>query len=110
MTETPHDFGLVLCTDGDSGVRAQIVFLMEWPIVAIAATPLIGLLIALLFKQTTPRDLWAYGRRRGERSFIDTVLLRYAVPLALLVLFFAFPQVTALAFRMFEPCQRIDAM
>ena len=89
---------------GDSDVQAQIEFLMQWPIIAIAATPLVGLFLALIFKHTTPREMWALGLRRGERSFIDTVLLRYAMPLALLVLFFAFPQVTALAFRMFEPC------
>ena len=89
---------------GDSDVQAQIEFLMQWPIIAIAATPLFGLLLALLFKHTTPHEIWALGLRRGERSFIDTVLLRYAMPLVLVVLFFAFPQVTALAFRMFEPC------
>ena len=89
---------------GDSDIKAQIEFLMQWPIIAIAATPLVGLFLALIFKHTTPREMWALGLRRGERSFIDTVLLRYAMPLALLVLFFAFPQVTALAFRMFEPC------
>ena len=89
---------------GDSSVQAQIEFLMQWPIIAIAVTPLVGLILALLFKHTTPHEMWALGLRRGERSFLDTVLLGYAVPLALLVLFFAFPQVTALAFRMFEPC------
>ena len=89
---------------GDSDAQAQIEFLMQWPIIAIAATPLVGLFLVLIFKHTTPREMWALGLRRGERSFIDTVLLRYAMPLALLVLFFAFPQVTALAFRMFEPC------
>ena len=89
---------------GDSDAQAQIAFLMQWPIIAIAATPLVGLFLALIFKHTTSREMCALGLRRGERSFIDTVLLRYAMPLALLVLFFAFPQVTALAFRMFEPC------
>ena len=89
---------------GDSDVQAQIKFLMQWPIIAIAVTPLVGLFLALLFKHTTPHEMWALGLRRGERSIIDTVLLSYAMPLALLVLFFAFPQVTALAFRMFEPC------
>ena len=42
--------------------------------------------------------------RARERGLVDAVLLRYAMPLSLLVLFFAFPPVTALAFRMFEPC------
>ena len=70
---------------GDSGVEAQIEFLMQWPIIAIAVTPPVGLFLALLFKHTTPHEMWALGLRRGERSFLDTVLLGYAVPLALLV-------------------------
>ena len=89
---------------GDSRIQAQIAFLMTWPILAIAISPLLGLLLALLFKHTTLRELWATGRRRGERSLVDAVLLRYAMPLSLLVLFFAFPPASALAFRMFEPC------
>ncbi len=35
---------------------------------------------------------------------MDTVLLGYALPLTMLVLFFAFPPVTSLAFRAFEDC------
>ena len=58
---------------GDSSVQAQIEFLMQWPIIAIAVTPLVGLFLALLFKHTTPHEMWALGLRRGERSFIDTV-------------------------------------
>ncbi|MFL2885600.1 MAG: hypothetical protein ACJZ48_01490 [Candidatus Pelagibacterales bacterium] len=89
---------------GDTSIEAQIAFLMTWPILAIAISPLLGLLLALLFQHTTMRELWATGRQRGERGLVDAVLLRYAMPLSLLVLFFAFPPVTALAFRMFEPC------
>ena len=89
---------------GKSGVYWQIAFLMVWPAVAICLTPAIGLVLALLFKQTTPRELWARGRRRGDRGLIDTVLLRYAMPLTMLILFFAFPPVTSLAFRTFEAC------
>jgi len=77
---------------------------MVWPIVAICFTPFIGLVLALLFKQTTSRELWALGRRRGDRGVIDAVVLRYAVPLTMLILFFAFPPVTSLAFRLFETC------
>ena len=89
---------------GDSGIDTQIVFLMTWPIIAISSSPLFGLFLALLFKQTTLRELWALGWQRRERSFTNTVLLQYALPFTMLVLFFAFPPVTALAFRMFEPC------
>jgi hypothetical protein len=89
---------------GMSGIYSQIVFLMVWPIVGICSSPIIGLAIALMFKQTTPRELWALGRRRGEKSFTDIVVLRYCVPMALLVLFFAFPPVTSLAFRIIEDC------
>ena len=44
---------------GDSGVQAQLEFLIQWPLIAIAATPLVGLLLALLFKHTTPEEIWA---------------------------------------------------
>ena len=44
---------------GDSGVKAQLEFLIQWPLIAIAATPLVGLLLALLFKHTTPEEIWA---------------------------------------------------
>ena len=42
------------------------------------------------------------------QGFIDAVLFQYVVPLSMLILFFAFPPVTALAFRMFEPCQQFE--
>ena len=69
---------------GDSDIKAQIEFLMQWPIIAIAATPLVGLFLVLIFKHTTPREMWALGLRRGERSFIDTVLtkIRHAARVA----------------------------
>ena len=89
---------------GTVGVYSQIAFLIVWPIVAICLTPLIGLLLALLFKHTTALELRALGWRRGDRGLIDAVLLGYAVPLTLLILFFAFPPVTSLAFRLFEEC------
>ena len=89
---------------GPVGVYSQIAFLIVWPIVAICLTPLIGLLLALLFKHTTALELRALGWRRGDRGLIDAVLLGYAVPLTLLILFFAFPPVTSLAFRLFEEC------
>ena len=89
---------------GMSGIYSQIAFLMVWPIVGMCSSPAVGLAIALMFKQTTPRELWALGRRRGEKSFTDIVVLRYCVPMALLILFFAFPPVTSLAFRVFEEC------
>ena len=75
-----------LLPDGESGVYSQIVFLIVWPIIAICSTPLIGLLLAVIFKQTTPRELWALGRRRSNRGLIDAVLLQYAVPLTMLIL------------------------
>ena len=91
---------------GMGGIYWQIVFLMVWPVVAIACTPLIGLVLALIFKQTTFGDMARIGwRGRGEKSLIDTVLLRYGVPLTMLILFVAFPPVTSLAFRTFEPCE-----
>ena len=89
---------------GANDVYSHIAFLMVWPIVGICFTPLIGLVLALLFNQTTLGELWALGRRRGERGLIDVVVLRYAVPLTMLILFFAFPPVTSLAFRLFEQC------
>lgn len=52
--------------DGKSGLYSQLAFLIGWPIVAICTTPLIGLVLALLLKQTTPRDLWAMGWRRDS--------------------------------------------
>ena len=75
-------------SDGASGVYSQITFLIVWPIIAICSTPLIGLVLALLFKQTTPRELLALGRRRCDRGLIDTVLLQYAVPLTMLILLY----------------------
>ena len=75
-----------LLSDGASGLYSQIAFLIVWPIIAICSTPLIGLVLSLLFKQTTPRELWVLGRRRGDRGLIDTVLLQYAVPLTMLIL------------------------
>ena len=78
-----------LLSDGASGVYSQIVFLIVWPIIAICSTPLIGLVLALLSKQTTPRELWVLGRRRGDRGLIDAVLLQYAVPLTMLILLYA---------------------
>ena len=89
---------------GANDVYSHIAFLMVWPIVGIGFTPLIGLVLAILFKQTTLRELRALGRQRGDRGLIDVVLLRYAVPLTMLILFFAFPPVTSLAFRLFEDC------
>ena len=89
---------------GASGIDGQIGFLVIWPIIGICASPLIGLALSLLFKQTTLRELCALRHRRGDRSFTDTVLLRYAMPLTMLILYFAFPPVTALAFRLFEDC------
>ena len=44
------------------------------------------------------------GRWGGDRGVINAVVLRYAVPLTMLILFFAFPPVTSLAFRLFETC------
>ena len=73
-------------SDGASGVYSQITFLIVWPIIAICSTPLIGLVLALLFKQTTPCEIWALGRRRSDRGLIDAVLLQYAVPLTMLIL------------------------
>ena len=93
---------------GLSALSDQIGFLMIWPVVAIACTPLVGLILALFMKQTDPRSLVKHALRRGERGLVDAVLLRYAVPLSLLVLFVAFPPVTALAFRAFESCERFD--
>ena len=76
----------------------QIVFLMVWPVVAICFTPFLGLFLALLFKQTTFKDMARIGwRSRGEKSMIDTVLLRYCVPLTLLILFVAFPPITSVS-------------
>ena len=75
-----------LLSDGASGLYSQIAFLIVWPIIAICSTPLIGLVLTLLFKQTTPRELWALGRRRSDRGLIDAVLLQYAVPLTMLIL------------------------
>ena len=89
---------------GGNGVDGQIGFLVTWPIIGICASPLIGLALALLFKHTTLRELCALGRRRGERSFIDAVLLGYSMPLTMLILYVAFPPVTALTFRLFEDC------
>mgnify|MGYP004175154007 FL=1 len=89
----------MLLSDGGSGIYSQIAFLIVWPITAICFTPLIGLLLAALLKQTTPHELWALGWQRGRRGVRDAVLLQYAVPLTMLVLFFAFPPVTSLAFR-----------
>ena len=60
---------------GTVGVYSQIAFLIVWPIVAICLTPLIGLLLALLFKHTTALELRALGWRRGDRGLIDAVLL-----------------------------------
>ena len=70
---------------GLGGLYWQIAFLMIWPVIAIVFTPLVGLALALLFKQTTLRELWALGRRRGERSFLDVIFLRYCVPLMMLI-------------------------
>ena len=54
---------------GMGGIYWQIVFLMVWPVVAIACTPLIGLVLALIFKQTTIGDMARIGwRGRGEKS------------------------------------------
>ena len=89
---------------GASGIDGQIGFLVIWPIIGICASPLIGLALSLLFKRTTLRELCALRHRRGDRSFTDTVLLGYAMPLTMLILYFAFPPVTALAFRLFEDC------
>ena len=90
---------------GVSDLFHQLVFLMVWPAVMIAVTPLIGLVLAIVLQQTTPRQLWAHGLRAGAPGMIDTVLLRFAVPLTLLTLFIAFPPVTSLAFRAFEECK-----
>ena len=90
---------------GAGGLYHQIAFLMIWPIVTIAATPLVGLSLAFMLRHSTPRKLWAHGLRGGEPGVIDTVLLRFAMPLTLLTLFFAFPPVTSLAFRAFEECE-----
>ena len=60
--------------------------------------------MALGFKQTTVRELRALGYGRGERSFVDAVLFGYAMPLTMLVLYFAFPPTTALTFRLFDDC------
>ena len=89
---------------GFSGFGSQLGFLIAWPIIGIAFTPLIGLMLALLLKQTTPKQLAKSGLKRGDKGFVDAVLLGYALPLTMLILFFAFPPVTSLAFRAFEDC------
>ena len=89
---------------GASGIDGQIGFLVIWPIIGICTSPLIGLALSLLFKQTTLRELCALRHQRGSPSFTDTVLLGYAMPLTMLILYFAFPPVTALTFRLFEDC------
>ena len=95
---------------GLGGLYYQIVFLMIWPLIAIAFTPVIGLVCVLILKQTTIRKMWAIGLRRGEEGFVDAVIFRFAIPLTMLVLFVAFPAVTALAFRAFEePETFVDA-
>ena len=98
-------WGIYFSCYGLGGLYNQITFLMVAPIVAIAFTPLVGLIAALGMKKTTVRKLIDNGLRRGEQGLIDGVLLQYAMPLILLVLFFAFPPITSLAFRAFERCE-----
>ena len=113
MTEVLDFFRLAIEIDawgihfscyGVDGLYNQIALLMVAPIVAIAFTPLAGLVAALAMKQTTIRKLIDTGLRRGEHGLIDGVLLQYAMPLTLLILFFSFPPITTLAFRAFEKC------
>ena len=79
-------WGVHMSCYGMSGVYSQIIFLMVWPILAICATPLIGCVLVLIFKQTTLRELWTLGRRRSPRGFIDAVLVGHSMPLSLLIL------------------------
>lgn len=101
-------WGVRLSCLGYNSLYMQIVFLMTWPVFAICFTPLVGLITSLMLKQTTLKKLFAKGFERGEYGLIDTVLLRYAMPLTMLLLFVAFPPITALAFRTYEECDTFE--
>ena len=59
--------------------------------IAILFTPLIGLILAIMLKQTTLAKLRAHGLRQGDGGLLNSVLLAYAMPLTMLVLFISFP-------------------
>ena len=84
------------------GIISQLGFLILWPLILIVFTPVVGLALSLILKQTTLRQLSALGLARGKGGFVDTVFLGYVVPLTMLVLFLAFPPVTSLATQLVE--------
>ena len=103
-------WGLHLACYGAGGFAGELTFLMVWPAFAVIVfSPLIGVILGLMFKTATIPNLLK-GRLRGETGLIETVLLPYSLPLALGIFFFAYPPVTALAFRAFEECEewRVD--
>ena len=97
---------------GWTGYVGRIEFLMVWPAIAIACTPIIGTVIALAVSRRVSFDTLRAARRSGHRALLahlfERCLLRYALPLTLFILFIAYPPITSLSFRAFEECEHFE--
>ena len=97
-------WGLHLSCYGMGSFSGHLTFLMATPTFAVVAmAPPIGLFLGLVFQTTTLEDLFKF-RLRGATGLLEGALIPYSLPFALFVCFWAYPAVTALAFRAFEEC------